>query len=307
MKKLRIAGVVFALACCSPIWAQEAPGVPVKVVITAEPKHGTTAPELQQSEIAVREAGKPRQVESLTRIPPQAPVQLMLLIDNSGGTNLDLQIKGIKEWINSLPPNVQVGLGFMQNGFTQMAHPISADHAAVANAMHLPAGWGGADVDPYGSLSETIKKWPNTDPGVRREVVMISGGIEGLGGGIAPENPYVNSAIDQAQRADVIVFGIYNPSAGHLSHTFWMATMGQNLLSQLCYSTGGEAYMPTLSPPVSIAPFLQDIRLRLEEQYQLAFMAGPESKSGLQQLHVTVHDDNADAAAPTSVYVKASK
>lgn len=307
MNRLSFVAVAIGLASCVPMLAQEAPGVPVSVVVTAEARHGNTVPELTQSNLRVREAGKDRPVESLARIPPDAPVQMMLLIDNSAGSNFDVQIQSMKEWVNSLPPTVQVGVAFMQNGLAQVTSPITADHAAAANSIRIAEGFGGADVDPYGSLSEAIKKWPKTSTGVRREVVMVTSGIEALGGGFAPNNPYVDRTISDAERAGVIVYGIFNPSAGHFGHTFWRSTEGQNLLSQLCDATGGEAYMTTISAPVSFDPFLQDIRLRLGNQYRLSFMAAPENKAGLQPLKVSTRDDNAEAVAPNEVYVKASK
>jgi hypothetical protein len=306
MKSIVLASVLFALVFCIPMLAQQAPGVPVSVIITAEAKHGNTTPELKESELHVREAGADRQIESLSRLGSDSTVQLMLLFDNSGGTNFDVQLAAIKKWINDLPPNVEVGAGYMLNGLTRISHALSTDHAAVANSLRVALGSGGADVSPYDSLSDAVKHWPKRE-GVRREVVMVTSGIEGLGGGYAPQNQYVNAAISTAQREGVIVYGIYNPSAGHWSHTLWLTTMGQNLLSQLCDETGGEAYITTLTAPVSFDSFLSDIRSRFDRQYRLTFLAEAENKSGLQPLRVSARDDNVDVTGPAAVFVKASK
>jgi hypothetical protein len=307
MKTLAPACLAAALGCCAITFAQDnVPGVPVSVTITAEAKHGKTVPALMQDQLHVREAGTDRPITSLTRFAPDGPAQVLLLIDDSAQTNFDIQIGGIKKWINSLPQKVEIGIAYMRNGTVDVAHPISPDHAAAANAIRLALGPGGADVSPYDSLSEAIKTWPSED-NTRKIAVMITSGIEGLGGGFAPENPYVNKSISDAQRARVIVFGIYNPSVGHAGHAFWRETLGQNLLSQLCDETGGEAYITTLSPPVSFDPFLQDIAQRLGNQYTLTFNARAENKAGLQPLRVTVQTKDADVAAPSSVFVKASK
>ena len=77
----------------------------------------------------------------------------------------------------------------------------------------------------------------------RREIVMISSGIEGLGGGFTPDNPYVDAGIQSAQKAGVVVYTIYSPSVGHYGHSYWRSTWGQNFLSQLSDETGGEFYL----------------------------------------------------------------
>jgi hypothetical protein len=282
------------------------PGVPVSVVITAEARHGKDVPALESGDLRVREAGANRQITELTHFGQNDHVQILLLIDNSAENNFDVQISSLKQWVNSLPPSVEIGVGYMGNGTVQNAFPMSVDHAGAANSIRVSLGLGGADVSPYDSLSEAIKRWPAGNS-ARKEVVMITSGIEGLGGGPAPQNLYVNRSIQDAQRAGVLVFGIYNPSAGHAGHTLWQISFGQNLLSQLCDETGGESYITTLSPPVSFVQFLDDIVHRLRDQYQLTFVAGAENKGGLQTLKVSVQNKQADVAAPSAVFVKASK
>jgi len=62
------------------------------------------------------------------------------------------------------------------------------------------------------------------------------------GGG--PSNPYVDSAIEEAQRAGVIIYSIYTPGVGHYGHTFWRMNWGQNYLSQISDETGGARSVP---------------------------------------------------------------
>jgi hypothetical protein len=276
------------------------------MVVTIEAKRGKDIPNVEQRDIKVSEQQTPRTVTSFTPLrADDAGLQLMLLIDDSSGSSFDTQINEIKQWIKALPPSTEIAVGYMRNGLANMAQKFTTDLGAAANSIRLPLGAGGADVSPYDSLSEAVKAWPKSNV-ERREVVMVSSGIEGLGGGLAPENQYVNKGIADAQRAGVIVFTIYNPSAGHFGHTFWRETIGQNLLSQLADETGGESYIRTFGPPVSLRPFLDEISIKLQHQYLLTFLARPEKKAGLQPVKVGVTADNADVAAPDRVYVKAS-
>lgn len=120
----------------------------------------------------------------------------------------------------------------------------------AAGALRLPLGKIAAGSSPYLSLGDLIKKWPTCC--VRREVLFISSGVDRLGG-LGVTNPYVDSAIEQAQRAGVLIFTIYTLGLGHSGHSFWRMSWGQNHLAQLTEETGGESYMLGFGPPVSFA------------------------------------------------------
>ena len=181
---------------------------------------------------------------------------------------------------------------------------FTRDHAAAANSIRVAFGPGGADVSPYDSLADAAKRWPETGA-QRKVVVMISSGIESLGGGYAPDNPYVNSGIASAQKAGLTVYTIYSPSVGHFGHSYWRSTWGQNFLSQLSDETGGEMYTIGFGSPVSFQPFLQQILLQMQHQYLLTFEARPEQKAGLQPISVRVTEKDASIAAPDKVFVVA--
>jgi hypothetical protein len=149
-----------------------------------------------------------------------------------------------------------------------------------------------------------MKKWP-PDKAPRREIVMISSGIEGLGGGFTPDNPYVNAGIAAAQKAGVVVYTIYSPSVGHAGHSLWRSTWGQSFLSQLSDETGGESYTIGFGSPVSFEPYLKSILEALQHQYLLTFVARPEAKAGLQPVRITVKEKDASLAAPDKVFVPA--
>jgi hypothetical protein len=226
------------------------------------------------------------------------------MFDDSARSSFDTELPTLKQFINSLPPNFEVGVGYMRNGMTQLTSQFTRDHTAAADSIRVTLGPGGADVSPYDSLQDAIKHWP-TSQAERREVIMISSGIEGLGGGFAPDNPYVNAGIQAAQKAGVVVYTIYSPSVGHEGHSFWRANWGQNFLSQLSDETGGESYFIGFGSPVSFGPFLQDFMERQHHQFMLTFLARLEKKSGLQPIKVSVNEKDASIAAPDKVYVRA--
>jgi hypothetical protein len=279
-----------------------APGVPVSIVISLEPKRGNTIPPVEAQDITVQEGREKRPVTRL--VPLEGRMQLMLLIDDSARGTFDTEIGTLKQFVTSLPADTEVAIAYMRNGMAEITAPFTRDHAAAANGIRIAMGPGGADVSPYDSLSDAIKRWPQSGA-ERKEVVMISSGVEALGGGFTPDNPYVDAGIQDAQKAGVTVYSIYSPSVGHLGHSFWRNTWGQNFLSQLSDETGGESYMIGFGSPVTFQPFLQQILQQLRHQYLLTFLARPEQKSGLQPIKVNILEKDASVAAPDKVYVRA--
>jgi VWFA-related protein len=306
VRKTLIPLLLFGAVVASVSGQQDsAPGVPVSVLITAEPRHGKTVPPLEPQDILVREGKDKRPVQSLTPVGQQnSPMQLLLLIDDSARGTFDTEIGTLKQFVNSLPASTEIAIGYMRNGMTQFTHEFTSDHKAAADSIRMAFGAGGADVSPYDSLSDAVKRWPAKST-ARKEVIMISSGIEALGGGYTSDNPYVNKGIADAQRAGVVVFTIYSPSVGHYGHSFWRTNWGQNFLSQLSDETGGESYMIGFGAPVSFQPFLQQIVERFRNQYLLTFEARPEKKPGLQAINVSVIEKDASIAAPDKVFVRA--
>jgi hypothetical protein len=280
------------------------PGVPVSVVVTLEPRGGKSIPAIEQQDITVREGKDKRPVTGFTSL-KGADTQLMLLIDDSSRGTFGTEIATLKQFITVLPSNFSVAIAYMRNGLAQLTQNFTLDHKAAANAIRLTIGPAGADVSPYDSLTDAAHKWPQTGA-QRKDVLMIGSGIEGLGGGYYPDNPYVNAGIESALKAGLVIYTIYSPSAGHVGHSFWRNTWGQNFLSELSDTTGGESYFIGFGSPVSFQPFLNQFLNAQPNQYLLTFTARPEKKAGFQPIKVSIENKDASIAAPTKVFVKAS-
>jgi len=180
----------------------------------------------------------------------------------------------------------------MQNGIARMEQRPTSDHALAAEVLRLPLGISGINASPYFSLSDLIKKWPQSC--ARREVLMISDGIDRYYGSHL-QDPYLAAAIEDAQRAGVVVFVIYTPGVGHYSHSYWRTYWGQIYLSQLAHETGGESYyIGFTGAPVTFVPYLDDLAERLTQQYVLTFSTKPKKKNGLQPVRVTTEVRNAE-------------
>ena len=310
-----IRSVLFNIVLAAPIClcgvpslsAQTPPGngVPVHTVVTVEPHKGSNPPAISQQDVLVTE-GKDHDPVS-EWMPAQgdhAALQFFILIDDGANMSLGTEIEALRKFILAQPPTTEIGVAYMENGTAQMAQNLTTDHEAAAKALHLPSGIAGINGSPYFSLSDLIKRWPAGAP--RREVLMISDGIDRYYGVGDFDDPYLSATIDDALRAGIIVSAIYTPGLGHFGHDFYMTYWGQLYMARLADQTGGESYyIGFTGAPVSFTPYLDQQSNRLTHQYFLTFLAKPPKKPGLQRVRIATEVPNVDLIAPKRVWVPA--
>ena len=288
MNKCRfLASTVFGLAACliatGTLGAQQAPessGVPAHLVVTVEPHHGSEIPVINREDVLVYEGHNRDKVTDW--VPAQgdhAALELFVLLDDGSNVSLGTQLDDIRKFISAQPASTKIGVAYMQNGVAHIEQSLTSDHDHAEKALRLPMGYRGANGSPYFSLSDLVKRWPATT--ARREVLMASDGIDLYYGSGDMLDPYLETAIDDAVRAGIIVSAIYTPGVGHFGHSYWQTYWGQLYLAELAEKTGGEAYYIGFNgPPVSFAPYLEDVTNRLGHQYLLTFLAKPQKKAG---------------------------
>jgi hypothetical protein len=298
--------VALILGTPTPFASQQPPtGPPVHMVVTVEARHGADVPVIEREDVMVYQ-GRDR-VKTTDWIPLQgdhAGLELFLLLDDAANTSLGSQLEDLRQFIKSQPVTTQVGVGYMRNGTVEIVQNLSEDHNRVAKALRLPFGNAGEAASPYFSIVDLIKRWPESAE--RREILMISDGIDRYGGS-GPSNPYVDDAVERAQRAGIVIFSIYTPGVGHYGHSFWRMNWGQNYLSQISDETGGESYYLGNAAPVSFSPYLDDLAHRLQHQYLLTFLAKPVKKAGMQSVKLKTEVVNAELVAADRVYVSAEE
>jgi len=296
--------VLAALAFSSDTVESRVPAastVPVHMVVTAEARHGTDVPVIKREDVTVNQGRERVQVTDWVPLEGEhAALQLFVLVDDASGATLGAQLEDLRRFILSQPPSTAIGVGYMRDGTVDILQNLTDDHALAAKALRLPLGTAGALASPYLSIGDLIKRWPESP--VRREILMVSDGIDRFGG-VGPTNPYVDTAIEQAQRAGVIIYAIYATGIGHFGHTYWRFFWGQNYLSKVTTETGGEAYFLGYDTPVSFSPYLDDLTRRLTHQYLLTFLAKPRKKPGLQPVKIRTEVPNAELVAADMVYV----
>ena len=280
-------------------------GVPALLLVTVEPHHGSNVPVINREDVMVYE-GHDR--DTVTEwIPAQgdrAALELFILLDDGSSISLGSQLEGIRQFINAQPASTKIGVAYMQDGTAHVEQNLTSDHALAAKALRLPKGIGGINGSPYFSLSDLLKRWPASE--ARREVLMVSDGIDRYYGTGDLDDPYLTEAVDNAVRAGIVVSAIYTPGVGHFGHSYWQTYWGQIYLSQVADKTGGEAYyIGFTGSPVSFAPYLDDLGHRLMHQYWLTFRAKPQKKAGWQKVRLASEVPNVDLISAGRVYVPA--
>jgi hypothetical protein len=294
---------IAVMACLATAQAPAPTGVPAHLLVTVEPKKGTDVPEVRRDDVMVFEG---RDRDAVTEWIPargdRAALELYILLDDSSSVRLGTQMDSIKQFIDAQPATAKIGIAYMQDGAAHIEQNLTDDHAQAEKAIRLPAGVAGINASPYFSLSDLVKKWPAST--ARREVLMVTDGIDRYYGVGDPNDPYMEAAIDAAVKAGIIVSAIYNPGAGHFGHSYWQTYWGQIYLSQVTDKTGGEGYyIGFTGEAVSFQPYLEEFARRLNNQYFLTFMAKPPKKAGWQQVKLRCEIGNVDLVSAGRVWV----
>jgi hypothetical protein len=307
MNKLRIVLAVATLLFARAALAQEDLNGQGHAVVTVLPaKGGEPTPSISPLNLEVKVDGRPAEVTSFAPLKgADGRVELVVLMDSGARESLGEQLGDIANFIKEAPRNTKIAIAYMQNGAAVFASPLSADPAQVDRGLHLPAGTPGESASPYFCLSDLAKNWPSNDTGARREVVMITDGVDNYERGFDPEDPYVQAAITDSVRARLVVYAMYWSSQGRFNATHRDAesNIGQNLMIQVTQATGGYSYWEGMGNPLSFQPYFQDLRQRLRSQYALNFAVQLRGKPGVESMNIKGGVKGAKLVAPQMVFV----
>jgi hypothetical protein len=293
-----------ALLLSAPAFSQST-GRGRAVVTILTKQHGESPASVSQQAVSIKVNGKESTVTSWTPLRgPEARLELVILIDSSARSSLGSQFSEIEHFVNGLAPNTKAAIAYMTNGRAVFSGPLTADHAAVLHALHLPGGSPGSSASSYFCLSDLAKNWPSGDRGARRTVVMVTDGVDNYERRFDPDDPYVQAAINDSVRAGLVVYSIYWLNQGLADNTMYANNAGQSLLGEVTEATGGKNLWNGIGNPVSIQPFFEELTRRLENQYELGFSTRLDGKPAAENLKVKVVGPGIDVTAPKQVFVE---
>jgi hypothetical protein len=298
-----IAGTLLAAAQAAA-WSEVQQGEG-QVVVTVLPRQpGALPSSVANQDFAVTVNGRNARVTAWTPYrDPADKMELVLLIDGSARMSLGREMGDMERFVDSLPPNIKAGIAYMENGEAVFAGPLSADHAQVLRNLHLPGGTPGSDGSPYFCLSDLAKRWPSQDAGARREVVMITDGVDRYAERYDPNDPYMLAAIEDATRARLVVYSIYWTNQGFEDGTSYENIAGQNLLLELTSATGGKSFWQGMGNPVSFTRYFDELIRRFQNQYELGVSAPLGSKPQVETLKLKLSAPGTEVDVPGQVYM----
>jgi len=273
-------------------------------IVTILPKHdGDATPGVSSTNASLKINGHEAKVGKIVPFDGNSGVELVLLIDSGSRSSLGTQMQEMERFLNSLPPNVKAVVGYMQNGRSALAGPFSADHAEVLRGLHLPAGSSGSNGSPYFCLSDLANHWPSGDTSARREVLMITDGVDEYERRFDPDDPYVQAAKSDAVKAGLVVYSIYWRGQGQADNSAYQNNAGQSLLLDVTAATGGKSFWQGTGNPVSFQPFLEELSRRFKNQYELSFITDFNGKPQVEQMKLKLSVPGTEVDAPHEVFV----
>ena len=276
-----------------------------QIVVTILPKHEGDAPaNFSPQSAKLKVGGKDINVTDLVPLRDSRDgLELVILIDSSVRNSLGNQLEEIAHFIKTLPPNVRVAVAYMQYGRAVMASPLSTDHAQAIGGLHLPGGTPGSSGSPYFCLSDLAKNWPQGDSATRREVLMVTDGVDDYNRRYDPDDPYVQAAMRDSIRAGLVVYSLYWTGRGRADATAYANNTGQNLLVQVTEATGGKSFWEGMGNPVSLGPYLDEFSRRLRNQYELTFVMPFSGKPTVESMKLKLSVPGTEVNAPQQVFV----
>ncbi len=273
---------------------------PITMTVTAVGKKNVPPPAVKRDDVQLFQGKERRQVANWKR---GETLFLAILIDDSLDSSFAGQFSDLKAFIMAQPKTTFIAVSYARNGTAMLVQDFTTDHTLAAKALRIPIG-GGAFSSPYLALQDLTKRWPST--GERRSILLFSSGIDYFRGGSQLLNPDLDTTIEHAQKQNINVWTIYAPDAGRRGRRFFRASNAQSNLVKLSEDTGAESYSLGFGAPVTIKPYLDEIRDHLNNQYLLTFAGSGGKKGRFERFRVATELPKVKFLTPSEVFLPKS-
>ncbi len=311
------ASVVFCAAC--PVAAAQDTSTllvlrPIPAKSKGKQADPATPPVLQSDVSGIKIGGKPAAITAWTPLlKGPTTLQLVVLLDPQQRIGLYGQFDAIKNLFNSLPPNVEIAVGYMLQGKTKIDQIFTADRTLAGNALHLQTEEEAASPknnngNIYYCLEDLAVNWPDPDPKKVRAVLLFTDGIGRSASvrssgatieGTLQLNPDVDVASQFLIRAGIAPFPFYYvdlvPLAGQKSGSGYIGN-----LDQLTAETNGQALYDGPLPPRTFGPLLYRFYSILDSEAVVTVAA---KGSGLKTLDIKSSREDIKVAGPNEVMI----
>jgi hypothetical protein len=275
-------------------------GRPVTVPVTIRVKGRTVPSELDLPTVLlnVSEDGEPQTLLSIrSRI--NAPLNVIVLIQDDVVSSVGLEIKGLSEFIRRLPRGSRVLVGYLRAGSLQVRTKFTADLERAAKSLRPPlAVASAAPYNPYVEVIEALRRF-DAQPAGRRAILLVSDGVDTSQGdfSISPgQSTDLQRAILEAQRRSAAVYSFFVPTVTSSTNGN-LVSQGQSSLNRLSEETGGHAFFQGLGAPTSFDPFIKELSLTLDRQIALTYLS-THPRNGFHRIKIISSTPDVDLDYP---------
>ena len=311
------ASALLLLTAMAPAVLAQTPTMLVLRAMPVKAKKGETfkpLPALTQGDIGeIKIGGKVATITSVTPV-LKGPngLQLMVLLDSMQMIGGNGQFDDIKKFFNQMPPNIEIGVGYLLQGNVKVTQPFTTDRKLAGDALIRKTREEAANPkndngNPYQCLRQLAAHWPNGDPTKLRAVLVFTDGIirsNGQPQGGDQLNPDVDGASQSFQRAGIVPYPFFyldyppvDPNRGEGGQL-----EGQSNFSQLVADTGGEALYEGQFSPGSFFPLLDKFYSVLQSEVVVT-VAAPGAPGKFQRLDMKSTKDDIKILGPDNVMI----
>ena len=240
--------------------------------------------------LTLREDGDDQKILSLRAMGLDTPITVAILIQDDVVTSINNEIATIKDFVNHLPRESRVLVGYIRSGSLEVRQTFTADRERAAKALRIPIGSAtAAPYNPYVEILEGLRRFEATPKG-RRALLVVSDGLDisrGLDSSQPSQSVDLQRAIKEAQRQGVAVYSFYAPSVtSNAINNIRLISDGQSSLQRLADETGGRAFFQGTGTPVSFDSYLKDLAGAFSRQIALTYLS-THPKKGFHKIEIT--------------------
>lgn len=260
---------------------------------------------VEAGNLTIKENGEQRQILSL-RDTSNSPLAFAVLLQDDLASQVNLELKGIADFIRRLPRGSRVMVAYMRGGNLQVRQKFTEDLDKAAKSLRIITGSSaGAPFNPYVGVIEALDRFENLPTG-RRAMLLISDGLDvsrGVDAATPSQSIDLDRAILKAQRDSTAIYSIYAATSSTSGGSSILANYGQGSLSRLTDETGGRAFFQGTDTPVSFAPYLRELGATLNRQFALTFLS-TGTKKDLRRLQIVTDSPNVKIEYPKNYVPK---
>lgn len=279
--------------------------IPISIYTKKELKQNQPEEFLQADRLTVEEKDDEKQIVSIRSV-SDTPLALAVLIQDDLGSNVNLELENLKNFIKRLPSGSRVLVAYLRSGTVQIRHKFTNDLEKAASSIRIPSGSSAfAPRNPYDGIIDVLNRFDALPTG-RRAILLVSDGLDasnGLGATSPGQSIDLDRAILRAQRRSVAIYSFYSPGSLTENGSSSLILNAQGSLQKLSDETGGRSFFSGTSAPVSFKPFFEDLVILLNRQFAITYLSD-NFKKGFYKVKVTSTNPEIKIEHPKGYYFR---